>query len=44
MFAARFQNPELIIDCATLTGGLKNALGNDYYGIIELWWWASIKH
>ncbi|EDL53084.1 aminopeptidase B [Vibrio mediterranei AK1] len=29
------QNPELIIDCATLTGAAKNALGNDYHAIMS---------
>ncbi|EIO3981798.1 aminopeptidase PepB [Vibrio vulnificus] len=28
------QNPELIIDCATLTGAAKNALGNDYHALL----------
>ncbi len=29
------QNPELIIDCATLTGAAKNALGNDYHALMS---------
>lgn len=29
------QNPELIIDCATLTGAAKNALGNDYHAVMS---------
>ncbi len=29
------QNPELIIDCATLTGAAKNALGNDYHALLS---------
>ncbi|GAM67169.1 peptidase B [Vibrio sp. JCM 19236] len=29
------QNPELIIDCATLTGAAKNALGNDYHALFS---------
>lgn len=28
-------NPELIIDCATLTGAAKNALGNDYHALMS---------
>ncbi|MGF1752827.1 aminopeptidase PepB [Vibrio makurazakiensis] len=28
-------NPELIIDCATLTGAAKNALGNDYHALLS---------
>jgi PepB aminopeptidase len=27
-------SPELIIDCATLTGAAKNALGNDYHALL----------
>ncbi|GAL08788.1 peptidase B [Photobacterium aphoticum] len=30
---ASAQNPALIIDCATLTGAAKNALGNDYHAL-----------
>ncbi len=33
LFASE-QNPELIIDCATLTGAAKNALGNDYHALM----------
>jgi len=29
------QNPELIIDCATLTGAAKTALGNDYHALFS---------
>ncbi|MBD1555774.1 aminopeptidase PepB [Vibrio sp. S9_S30] len=29
------QNPKLIIDCATLTGAAKNALGNDYHALLS---------
>ncbi|MDE1313432.1 aminopeptidase PepB [Vibrio aestuarianus] len=29
------QKPELIIDCATLTGAAKNALGNDYHALLS---------
>ncbi len=29
------QNPEMIIDCATLTGAAKNALGNDYHALLS---------
>lgn len=29
------QNPTLIIDCATLTGAAKNALGNDYHAMLS---------
>ena len=29
------QNPQLIIDCATLTGAAKNALGNDYHALLS---------
>ncbi|MDG3087234.1 aminopeptidase PepB [Vibrio hannami] len=29
------QEPELIIDCATLTGAAKNALGNDYHALMS---------
>ena len=29
------QNPEMIIDCATLTGAAKNALGNDYHAVLS---------
>ncbi|MGF1907882.1 aminopeptidase PepB [Vibrio kasasachensis] len=29
------QNPELIIDCATLTGAAKFALGNDYHALMS---------
>lgn len=29
------QEPELIIDCATLTGAAKNALGNDYHALLS---------
>ncbi len=29
------QNPTLIIDCATLTGAAKNALGNDYHALMS---------
>lgn len=32
---ANSQNPELIIDCATLTGAAKNALGNDYHALFS---------
>ena len=32
---ASSQNPELIIDCATLTGAAKNALGNDYHALFS---------
>lgn len=34
MYASE-QNPELIIDCATLTGAAKNALGNDYHALMS---------
>ncbi|MGB2078688.1 MAG: aminopeptidase PepB, partial [Vibrio sp.] len=34
MYASE-QNPELIIDCATLTGATKNALGNDYHALMS---------
>ena len=29
------QNPQLLIDCATLTGAAKNALGNDYHALLS---------
>lgn len=29
------QNPQMIIDCATLTGAAKNALGNDYHALLS---------
>ena len=29
------QKPDLIIDCATLTGAAKNALGNDYHALLS---------
>ncbi|RJX71767.1 aminopeptidase PepB [Vibrio sinensis] len=29
------QNPDLIIDCATLTGAAKYALGNDYHAVMS---------
>jgi len=29
------QQPQLIIDCATLTGAAKNALGNDYHALMS---------
>ncbi|HFF2787988.1 TPA: aminopeptidase PepB, partial [Vibrio cholerae] len=29
------QKPQLIIDCATLTGAAKNALGNDYHALLS---------
>ncbi|EGU42946.1 aminopeptidase B [Vibrio ichthyoenteri ATCC 700023] len=29
------QKPEMIIDCATLTGAAKNALGNDYHALMS---------
>ena len=32
---ASAQNPALIIDCATLTGAAKNALGNDYHALLS---------
>lgn len=32
---ASSQNPEVIIDCATLTGSAKNALGNDYHALFS---------
>lgn len=32
---ASAQNPELIIDCATLTGAAKTALGNDYHALFS---------
>ncbi|MDV5171407.1 aminopeptidase PepB [Photobacterium rosenbergii] len=32
---ASSQHPELIIDCATLTGAAKNALGNDYHALFS---------
>ncbi|KMV31252.1 aminopeptidase PepB [Photobacterium swingsii] len=32
---ASSQNPEMIIDCATLTGAAKNALGNDYHALFS---------
>ncbi len=28
-------NPQMIIDCATLTGAAKNALGNDYHALLS---------
>ncbi|MBD1576677.1 aminopeptidase PepB [Vibrio sp. S11_S32] len=34
MYASE-QNPKLIIDCATLTGAAKNALGNDYHALLS---------
>jgi len=34
MYASE-HNPELIIDCATLTGAAKNALGNDYHALLS---------
>ncbi|MCK6265397.1 aminopeptidase PepB [Vibrio sp. ZSDE26] len=34
MYASE-QNPEIIIDCATLTGAAKNALGNDYHALMS---------
>ncbi|WP_391089194.1 aminopeptidase PepB [Vibrio sp. NH-UV-68] len=34
MYASE-QKPELIIDCATLTGAAKNALGNDYHALMS---------
>jgi len=34
MYASE-QKPELIIDCATLTGAAKNALGNDYHALLS---------
>ncbi|MEZ8105393.1 MULTISPECIES: aminopeptidase PepB [Vibrio] len=32
---ASAQSPALIIDCATLTGAAKNALGNDYHALLS---------
>lgn len=32
---ANSQNPELVIDCATLTGSAKMALGNDYHALLS---------
>jgi PepB aminopeptidase len=32
---ASAQNPELIIDCATLTGAAKTAVGNDYHALFS---------
>ncbi|MCG3863196.1 MULTISPECIES: aminopeptidase PepB [unclassified Photobacterium] len=32
---ANRQNPELVIDCATLTGAAKMALGNDYHALLS---------
>lgn len=32
---ANSQHPELIIDCATLTGSAKMALGNDYHALLS---------
>lgn len=32
---AEAQNPQLIIDCATLTGAAKTALGNDYHALLS---------
>lgn len=32
---ANEQKPQLIIDCATLTGAAKNALGNDYHALLS---------
>ena len=32
---ANSQNPELVIDCATLTGAAKMALGNDYHALLS---------
>ncbi len=29
------QQPQLIVDCATLTGAAKNALGNDYHALLS---------
>jgi PepB aminopeptidase len=34
MYASE-QKPQLIIDCATLTGAAKNALGNDYHALMS---------
>ncbi|MDR0805655.1 MAG: aminopeptidase PepB [Enterobacteriaceae bacterium] len=32
---AEAQNPQMIIDCATLTGAAKTALGNDYHALLS---------
>ncbi|KPA54322.1 aminopeptidase B [Photobacterium leiognathi subsp. mandapamensis] len=32
---ANSQNPELVVDCATLTGAAKMALGNDYHALLS---------
>lgn len=32
---AEAQNPQMIIDCATLTGAAKTALGNDYHALFS---------
>ncbi|WP_305818509.1 aminopeptidase PepB [Photobacterium leiognathi] len=32
---ANSQNPEIVIDCATLTGAAKMALGNDYHALLS---------
>jgi PepB aminopeptidase len=32
---ASAQDPEFIVDCATLTGAAKNALGNDYHALMS---------
>lgn len=32
---AEAQNPQIIIDCATLTGAAKTALGNDYHALFS---------
>ncbi len=32
---AEAQNPQMIIDCATLTGAAKMALGNDYHALFS---------
>lgn len=36
LIEASEQNPQLIIDCATLTGAAKIAVGNDYHSVLSL--------
>lgn len=35
LIAAEKENPEFIIDCATLTGAAKVAVGNDYHSVLS---------
>ena len=36
LIEADSQNPQFIVDCATLTGAAKVAVGNDYHSVLSM--------